>query len=91
MKDMSEDTLHGQISNRAHRLTIGAKELSRTAETPAGCHCLGRAWTNVTCCELEGSNILLLYFLRLHGESWWTGTAGHSMDHDPGGRSALAC
>lgn len=50
---MSEDTSHAQISNKAQSLTLREKELSSTAEPPAGCHCLRRAWEN-TCCELKG-------------------------------------
>lgn len=39
MKDMSEDSLHGQIWKRGDSLVLGAKELSSKAEPRAGCHC----------------------------------------------------
>lgn len=46
MNDMSEDTLHGQISKRAEKLTLGTKELSSTVSPMLAvpvCEGLGKA------------------------------------------------
>lgn len=100
MRDMSEDSLPGQISERADSLAFGAKKkkLSSKAEPHAGCCCPAKGLGKHHLLQM-GTN---RYFaaararrfppLSQHGmeNCVWEGTTGHILDHDLGQGSALA-